>query len=143
MLKKSDVMPAGYSKTPLVRKLGIKPKNKILAIKAPSHYLDLLGELPSDATVLVEKSEGQVPFIHLFAKDSKDLVEYFPVAKQRMAKDGMLWVSWIKKSSKLETDISESDVRNLGLELGLVDVKICAVDEDWSGLKFMYRKKDR
>lgn len=135
-------MPAGYSKTPLVRKLGIKPGNKILLIKAPDHYLDLLGELPPDVTI-VEESEEQVPFIHFFAKDEKDLKEYFPVAKKRLEKDGMLWVSWIKKSSKKETDISESDVRSLGLEIGLVDVKICAVDADWSGLKFMYRKKDR
>lgn len=136
-------MPAGYSKTPLVQKLGIKPGNNILALKAPSHYAELLGELPPDVSVMDEKSEGDLPFIHLFAKNSKDLVEYFPIAKDRLTKDGMLWVSWIKKSSKMETDISESDVRNLGLEIGLVDVKICAVDQDWSGLKFMYRKKDR
>lgn len=136
-------MPAGYSKTPLVRKLGIKPGNKILPIKAPSHYFDLLGELPPDVEVADKESEEQVPFIHLFAKDSKNLIEYFPKAKKRLKKDGMLWVSWIKKSSKKETNISESDVRTLGLEIGLVDVKICAVDEDWSGLKFMYRKKDR
>lgn len=136
-------MSTGYSKTPLVRKLGIKPGNKILLLKTPSYYLELLGELPPDVTVTDEKSVGELPFIHLFAKNSKDPVEYFTMAKDRLAKDGMLWVSWIKKSSKLETDISESDVRRLGLELGLVDVKICAVDNDWSGLKFMYRKEDR
>lgn len=136
-------MPAGYSKTPLVRKLGIKPGDEILLIKAPSHYLELLGELPPDVTVVDKTTDGKFAFIHLFAKDSKVLSEHFPIAKEQLAKDGMLWVSWIKKSSKLETDISESDVRGLGLEIGLVDVKICAVDQDWSGLKFMYRKKDR
>lgn len=136
-------MSTGYSKTPLIRKLGIKPGNRILLLNTPSHYLELLGELPPDVKIVNEKSERLLPFIHLFAKDSKDLVEQFPLAKQRLEKDGMLWVSWIKKSSKMETDISESDVRNLGLELGLVDIKICAVDEDWSGLKFMYRTKDR
>lgn len=133
-------MPTGYSKTPLVRKLGIKPGNKILILNAPSHYLELIGQLPPGATVVDEAAGGELPFIHLFAKD---LIEYFPMAKDRLDKSGMLWVSWIKKSSKLETDISESDVRNLGLEIGLVDVKICAVDQDWSGLKFMYRKQDR
>ncbi len=136
-------MAPGYSKTPLVRKLGIKPGNEILLLNTPSHYLDLLGELPPDTILADEKSDGKFPFIHLFARDSKDLIKYFPIAKDRLAKNGMLWVSWIKKSSKLQTDISESDVRNLGLEIGLVDVKICAVDKDWSGLKFMYRRRDR
>lgn len=136
-------MSAGYSKTPLVRKLGIQTRDVILLIKVPSHYFDLLGELPPDVTVLDEKFEGKVPFIHLFAKNSRDLVDEFPAAKKRLKKDGMLWVSWIKKSSQMETDISESDVRGLGLEIGLVDVKVCAVDKDWSGLKFMYRTKDR
>lgn len=143
-MKKFSAMPAGYSKTPLVRKLGIKPGNKILPLKAPPHYLKLLGELPAGVSVVNENSRvDDLPFIHLFAKNSKDLAEQFPIAKQKLSKNGMLWVSWIKKSSKLETDISESDVRRLGLEIGLVDVKICAVDEDWSGLKFMYRQKDR
>jgi hypothetical protein len=134
---------AGYSKTPLVRKLGIKPGDRILLLKAPTHYLELLDELPSDVSIVNKKTEVNLPFIHLFAKNSRDLIEKFPAAKSRLAKDGMLWVSWIKKSSKLDTDISESDVRCLGLDLGLVDVKICAVDKDWSGLKFMYRKEDR
>lgn len=136
-------MSAGYSKTPLVRKLGIKPGNKILLLKAPANYFDLLGELPSDVITFEDKTKGEFPFIHLFAKDSNDLIKYFPIAKDHLIKNGMLWVSWIKKSSSLETDISESDVRSLGLEIGLVDVKICAVDQDWSGLKFMYRKEDR
>ena len=136
-------MIAGYSKTPLVRKLGIKPGNAILPIRAPSHYFELLGELPPGVTTVDLEAEELVPFIHLFAKDRKDLKTYFPIAKQKLQKDGMLWVSWIKKSSKKETDISESDVRKLGLEIGLVDIKICAVDKDWSGLKFMYRKEDR
>lgn len=136
-------MPAGYSKTPLIKKLGIKPGDTILTLKAPSNYFELLGELPPDVAITDELSKSSVPFVHLFAKNSADLHEYFSIAKERLKKDGMLWVSWIKKSSKLETDISESDVRRLGLEMGLVDIKICAVDEDWSGLKFMYRKKDR
>lgn len=136
-------MLSGYSKTPLVRKLGIKPGNTILPLNAPSHYFDLLGAMLPEVIVAKEGSDNLVPLIHLFARDSTDLHKYFPIAKSRLEKNGMLWVSWIKKSSNLETDISESDVRNLGLEIGLVDIKICAVDEDWSGLKFVYRKKDR
>lgn len=135
-------MSAGYSKTSLVRKLDIKPGNEFFLLKAPSHYLDLLGELPPDVTIVDKETEGYISFIHLFAENSKDLAEDFPVAKDRLAKNGMLWVSWIKKSSKIETDISESDVRSLGLKSGLGDVKICAIDKDWSGLKFMFRKKD-
>lgn len=142
-MKKGYTVSAGYSKTPLVKKLGIKPGDRVMLIKAPVHYLDLLGKLPSNVSIINKKSDGNLPFIHLFAKNSRDLIEQFPTAKELLAKDGMLWVSWIKKSSKIETDISESDVRRLGLDLGLVDVKICAVDEDWSGLKFMYRKEDR
>ena len=90
-------MPAGYSKTPLVRKLGIKPGNKILPLKAPPHYLKLLGELPAGVSVVNENSRvDDLPFIHLFAKNSKDLAEQFPIAKQKLSKNGMLWVSWIK-----------------------------------------------
>lgn len=136
-------MSAGYSKTPLVRKLGIKPGDTFLLPNGPSHHFDLLGKLPQDVTVLDEKPDSKVPFIHLFAENSKDLIEGFPGAKKRLKKDGMLWVSWIKKSSQIETDISQSDVRSLGLEIGLVDIKICVVDKDWAGLKFMYRKEDR
>lgn len=93
-------MSAGYSKTPIVRKLGIKSGDKILPLRAPAHYFDLICELPPGVTIVNNKFHEQLPFIHLFAKDSKDLIEQFPLAKQRMAKDGMLWVSWIKKSSK-------------------------------------------
>lgn len=136
-------MPAGYSGTPLIKKLGIKPGNTVMPVEAPDHYPELLGTLPDDVKLTDLEHKGRVDFIHLFAKDEQTLHNLFPPLKEKLDKNGMLWVSWIKKSSKLETDISERDVRELGLELGLVDVKICAVDEDWSGLKFMYRKEDR
>lgn len=134
---------SGYSGTPLIKKLGIKPGYVILRVNEPDHYLDLLGSLPDDVTVIKDGRGDLADFIHLFAADEETLHNAFPPLKSKLNKNGMIWVSWIKKSSKMETDISESDVRNLGLELGLVDIKICAVDEDWSGLKFVYRKEDR
>lgn len=136
-------MSAGYSGTPLIRKLGIKPGNRLLYVNAPSHYPDLLGPLPEEVRMAQPGGGESVDFIHLFAENGASLHRHLPLCKKRLDKNGMLWVSWIKKASKLETDIAEGDVRGLGLELGLVDVKICAVDADWSGLKFMYRKKDR
>lgn len=114
-----------------------------MPVNEPDHYLELLGELPEDIEIVDSSYSHPVNFIHLFAGDEAALHYNFPSFKAKLDKNGMMWVSWIKKSSKLETDISESDVRSLGLRLGLVDVKICAVDKDWSGLKFMYRKEDR
>lgn len=136
-------MPTGYSVTPLIKKLGIKSGNSILLVNEPDHYLDLLGSLPDDVTSLKEESAVSADFIHLFVGDEQALHNMFPPLKSKLDKNGMIWVSWIKKSSKMETDISENDVRDLGLQIGLVDIKICAVDEDWSGLKFVYRKEDR
>lgn len=133
----------GYSGTPLIRKLGIKPEDTVMFVNEPDHYLEILGALPEHVKRLEMKQPGPVNFIHLFAKNEADLHNFFPLCKKRLEKNGMLWVSWIKQSSKLVTDIKESNVRDLGLELGLVDVKICAVDNDWSGLKFVYRKEDR
>lgn len=136
-------MSAGYSGTPLIKKLGIKPGNTILFVNEPKGYPDLLGSLPEEVERVDFNHPNSIDFIHLFAENESKLHNLFLPCKEKLDKNGMLWVSWIKKSSKLETDISERDVRELGLELGLVDVKICAVDEDWSGLKFMYRKEDR
>jgi hypothetical protein len=91
------------------------------------------------------KGGGKPPydFIHLFAKSVKELERFLPECKEALKKDGMLWISWYKKSSGKNTDLTESGVRDAGLAIGLVDVKICAVNEDWSGLKFVYRLKDR
>lgn len=136
-------MPAGYSGTPLVKKLGIKSGMRVLPMFIPNDYFDLLGELPEGVTILSDGSNSQADFIHLFAKDEATLHHYLPPLKTRLEKSGTLWVSWIKGASKMETDINGNDVRRLGLEVGLVDIKVCAVDEDWSGLKFMYRKEDR
>lgn len=136
-------MPAGYSGTPLVKKLGIKSGMTMLPVMPPDHYFDLLGDLPDEVTIISGESSEKADFIHLFAKDEEALHQYLPPLKTKLDKSGSLWVSWIKGSSKMDTDINGNDVRKLGLEIGLVDVKVCAVDEDWSGLKFMYRKGDR
>lgn len=134
---------AGYSKTPLIKKLGIKPGVTVLPVLPPKPYVDIVGSLPDGARIVNYGESEPVDFIHLFAKDDEALVDHFADLKAKLDNNGMLWVSWIKKASKMETNISEQDVRSMGLQLGLVDVKICAVDEDWSGLKFMYRKEDR
>lgn len=136
-------MSTGYSGTPLIRKLGIKPGHSILIVNEPDHYMDLLGLLPDDITIIKDGSEDLADFIHLFVQDEKALHNFFPPLKSKLDKGGMIWVSWIKKASKMETNINGNDVRDLGLQIGLVDIKICAVDEDWSGLKFVYRKEDR
>lgn len=137
-------MPAGYSGTPLVKKLGIKAGQNLLFVNEPKHYPELLGELPGTVTVLSHENEEPADFIHIFCEDEEQLHNLFPLSKARLTKAGSLWVSWIKKASKnYDLKFTESQVRDLGLKLGLVDVKVCAVDEDWSGLKFMYRKEDR
>ena len=136
-------MPAGYSGTPLIKKLGIKPGYSIMPVNEPDHYFDLLGELPDEVRVVPHTASGPVDFIHLFAADEQTLHNYLLPLKGKLDKDGSFWVSWIKGSSKFKTDINGNEVRHLGLGIGLVDVKVCAVDEDWSALKFMYRREDR
>lgn len=136
-------MPSGYSKTPLLKKLGIKSGIVLMPVNEPDHYFELLGDLPEEVKLVRKGYPDKVDFIHLFAKDETTLHNLFPPLKEALDKNGMIWVSWIKGSSKMDTDINSSDVRELGLEIGLVDIKVCAVDEDWSGLKFVYRKEDR
>ena len=134
-------MPAGYSGTPLAKKLGLKEGYSTLLINEPDHYLDLFTDLPQITEARVDDQE--INFIHLFALDFDTLKKHFNSCKDQLAKNGTLWVSWPKKASKIPTDLDGNIVRTYGLENGLVDVKVCAVDETWSGLKFMYRVKDR
>ncbi|WP_421773329.1 DUF3052 domain-containing protein [Gracilimonas sp.] len=134
---------AGYSETPLLKKLGIKPGCAVLLVNAPEDYQKLLGPLPEEARFIEINHTAPIPFIHVFCRNERELHNLVLPLKEKLAKDGILWVSWIKKSSKLETDITGNEVRALGLQTGLVDVKVCAVDDDWSALKFMYRKEDR
>jgi len=132
---------AGYSGTPLVKKLGIKPGFNIAFISAPSGYANEL-DLPPDVTIN-SRSGKPLDFAQLFVKSEKELKEKFSESAKRLHAAGMLWVSWPKKSSGVTTDLSENIVRDIGLAAGLVDIKVCAVDEVWSGLKFVFRLQDR
>lgn len=132
---------AGYSGTPLAKKLGIKPGSNITFVSAPSGYANEL-DLPPDVTVN-SRSSKPLDFAQLFVKNEKELTTKFTAYARRLNASGMLWVSWPKKSSGVSTDLSENIVRRIGLAAGLVDVKICAVSEVWSGLKFVFRLRDR
>jgi len=131
---------AGYSGTPLLKKLGIRNGARFQLVSAPTGFDRTLGELPQDARASLR---GTLDFAMLFVRRQAELRKDFPRLRDRLESNGMLWVAWPKKASRLETDVSESVVREFGLAAGLVDVKICAVDETWSGLKFVRRLKDR
>lgn len=133
---------AGYSGKALVVKLGIKKGMRVAALCSPVAYQELVGELPEGAKV-VTWLRGESDFIHFFAKSESELNRTFPKLTQGLGENGMLWVSWPKRASKMASDLDENVVREIGLKAGLVDVKVCAVNEVWSGLKFVYRVKDR
>ena len=132
---------AGYSGTPLVKKLGIKPGFKIAFVNAPTGFAKEL-DLPADV-IINSRSRRPLDFAQLFVKSENELKRKFSEYAKRLDPSGMIWVSWPKKSSRVTTDLSEGTVRAIGLAAGLVDVKICAVDDLWSGLKFVFRLKDR
>ncbi len=134
---------AGYSMTPLVKKLGIKPGFNILLINTPENYAELIDQWPENLKIVKFEHAKNVDFIHFFTIEKKSLSIEFPLLKEKLKKEGLLWISWPKGKSKLSKDLNENDIRQIGTGNGLVDVKVCAVDEDWSGLKFMFRKKDR
>ncbi len=134
---------AGYSGTPLARKLGIKPGTKVVALRAPEGYRELLEPLPERVRIISRLPRDPALFIHYFAHRRGDLERSIDRLVQRLEKTGILWISWAKKSSPLATDLDGGIVRSAGLAAGLVDVKVCAVDPDWSGHKFVYRLKDR
>ncbi len=133
---------AGYSVTPLLKKLGIKEAFKVHVVNAPGNYFELLGKLPPGVQV-VRPAKGPMDFIHFFTQDRKEYEKRLPGLKKVLAQDGMIWVSWPKAASKVPTDVTETVVRNYGLHTGLVDIKVCAVDDTWSGLKFVIPVKDR
>ena len=136
-------MSAGYSGTPLVKKLGIKRGFRIALLNAPNNYLSLLGDLPLDLQIDWSLDGGDYDFIQAFYVWRGDYESDFARLKDAMHKRGMLWISWYKKAAKLPTDLSENIVREVALAGGLVDVKVAAVDAQWSGLKLVYRLKDR
>lgn len=135
-------MTAGYSGTPLACKLGIKAASRIHLIGEPADYWDLLGELPPHAREARE-DERDVELVHFFATTVRDAIAGFETGRRRMGSNGMIWASWPKKTSGMPSELDASRIRTLGLERGLVDVKVCAVDETWSGLKFVIPVADR
>jgi hypothetical protein len=133
---------SGYSGTPLAKKLGIREGLKVAFFNEPVYYFDLFEDLPQG--IKNEKnSQDSKDFIHYFTKSEKDLSADLPRLKKSIRQNGMIWISWPKKSSGVATDITEDKIRSLALKIGLVDVKICAVDETWSGLKLVIPVKDR
>jgi len=132
----------GYSGTPLAKKLGIKQGFKIRVFNQPDYYYDLFSDLPTGIRELRDK-KSKKDFIHYFAKNTAQLNKDIKQLRQEIEENGMIWVSWYKKSSKIETDLNENIIREIALSNGLVDVKVCAIDENWSGLKLVIRLKDR
>jgi hypothetical protein len=133
---------AGYSGTPLAKKLGIKEGSRIALVNAPKDFESELEDLPDDVQFIKRPSKS-LDIILLFVLTERALARDFAKLSGRITANGMLWIAWPKKSSGVATDLSEQRVRQIGLNAGLVDVKVCAINEIWSGLKFVYRLKDR
>ena len=139
---------AGYSGTPLPKKLGIKPGTRLGLVGAPDDFAETLGDLPDDVSPRrVARGESQFDVIVCFARSSKELARDLPALPARLLPTGGLWVAWPKKSAQksagLATDLTEAEVRARGLATGLVDNKVCAIDDTWSGLRFVVRVVDR
>ena len=135
---------AGYSGTPLVKKLGIKPGSRLCVIDAPPGYARTLGPLPDGVRPVRTLARTlALDCIQLFITRRAQLERRFGSLVRALAPDGMLWVSWPKKAAKVPTDVTEDVIRGIALANGLVDVKVCAVDDVWSGLKLVRRLEDR
>ena len=133
---------AGYSGTPLPKKLGIKEGSRIALVNAPKDFQSELGELP-DNVQFIKRPTKSLDIILLFVLNERALTRDFAKLAATLVSNGMIWIAWPKKISGVATGLSEQLVREIGLNAGLVDVKICAINETWSGLKFVYRLKDR
>jgi hypothetical protein len=133
-------MTVGYSGTPLAKKLGIKPGTVVLAMGAPDAYRDWLAPLPDKVAFVAKAPKDGCDLVHLFAKSLAELDRALAEARRAIKSDGAIWVSWYKKAAKIPTDITEDEVRRLALAGDLVDVKVCAVSDEWSGLKLVVRK---
>ena len=135
-------MTAGYSGTPLAKKLGYKPNFVVSLVNAPDDYESLVTPLPEGVAVNRKASPGS-DLLHLFTNIRDELFRGLADYKSLIKQDGSIWVSWYKKAAKLPTEITEDLIREAALPLGLVDVKVCAVDEKWSGLKLVIRRENR
>jgi hypothetical protein len=132
----------GYSGTPLVKKLGIKESYSLLLINAPENYFELVSPLPPNVRI-ANRGDTNLDFIHYFGKRLSIFEERFFVLKKKLKKDGIMWISWPKGSAGIPTDMNRDLIREFILQSDMVDVKVCAIDETWSGLKFVYRKEFR
>ena len=135
-------MPAGYSGTPLVKKLGLRPGQRIRLINPPDDYAATLDPMP-DGIVIAPSTRGRLDVVHLFTASRAELERRIPALRKAIDPDGMIWVSWPKKSSGVVSDVTEDVIRAIALPTGLVDVKVCAVDATWSGLKLVIRRELR
>jgi hypothetical protein len=133
---------AGYSGKPLAAKLGFKPGDRACYVNQPENFDELLGELP-EGVMVQANLEGPLNLIVCFTTQRRVLEQRLKALRRAMATDGMLWVAWPKKAAKVETDMTEDVVRDVALPTGLVDTKVCAIDETWSGLKLVIRKENR
>jgi hypothetical protein len=133
---------AGYSGTPLPQKLGIKTGLTVVTINAPAKYRRLLGKIP-DGVAFSNRLDSSSNFVHLFTRRRSELQKKLSILRDKISENGTVWVSWPKKSSGISTDVTEDVIREIALPLGFVDVKVCAVDETWSGLKLMIRRENR
>ena len=133
---------ADYSGTPLPGKLGIKPGARVFAVDAPKIYQTLISPLPAKAA-LVSTFDDTVDVVHVFVTRKVDLLLFLKTAISKMRRDAAIWVSWPKKVSGMSTDVTENTIREVALPLGFVDIKVCAVDDTWSGLKLVIRKENR
>jgi hypothetical protein len=133
---------AGYSGAPLAKKLGIKPGCRLFVADAPKNYAELVAPLP-EGVQLTAKLRADTDVVHVFSTRRAKLAEALRSSLAKMKPEGAIWVSWPKKASRMETDITEDTIRQLALPMGLVDIKVCAVDETWSALKLVLRKEKR
>jgi hypothetical protein len=133
---------AGYSGRSLVEKLGIPPRTRIAIINPPRGFRATLGKLPVGVTV-TSRVSGTYPFMHFFTRDRAVLEKQIPRLLRALEPNGALWISWPKKASGVETDMTENAVREIALPVGLVDIKVAAVDDLWSGLKLVWRLRNR
>ena len=131
---------AGYSGTPLAKKLGFKPGFRACIKNPPPGYEDLVAPLPDDVAISA-RFRTNIDLLHFFTRSKRELANKLPGFMATIRQDGMIWVSWPKQASRVPTDVTEDTVRSVALPLGLVDVKVCAVDDTWSGLKLVIRKE--
>ena len=132
---------AGYSGTPLAKKLGLKPGQRVALLGAPPGFRKLLE--PQPGVLFGTKIGKACGIVHVFTKNKRELSELLASCRRTLGPDAAIWVSWPKKASKVPTDVTEDTIRELALPLGFVDIKVCAVDETWSGLKLVLRKELR